>query len=396
MSDINISIPSILGLPPEGFSGIPVNALRNNAFPIARITPCTSAATFGATVFEAVPAWDKYLEILNLHGYDYSGSGDYLEIAFQAENFPSDSFSNEYSQSFLESATQVVGSVISDTAQMSGDPSKILDELQNADIANSGALIGSARNTLEKGMTNLSNNSSQAMKNIGTTMAAMASGGRIDFPMVWKNSSFTPSYSMTIRLFNPMPGSESSTQRYIIGPLAALMILSCPQSADGNTIKWPFLHRIEIPGISNVIPAFISNVAVIKGGDQQQIAWNQRLGVVDVRIDFGSLFNSLIIETNEDSMYEFGEKRPTLNNYLNAMATEKTLESIEMAPELFSSLNDSIFSSSGSMLALDATTKNISSKLTNPSSIASDVENTINQRVSQELSNISNNINWTV
>jgi hypothetical protein len=78
------------------------------------------------------------------------------------------------------------------------------------------------------------------------------------------------------------------------------------------------------------------------------------------------------------------------------MATEKPLESIEMAPELFSSLNDSIFSSSGSLLALDSTTKNISSKLTNPSSIASDVENTINQRVSQELSNISNNINWTV
>jgi len=394
MSDINISIPSILGLPPEGFSGIPVNALRNNAFPIAKITPCTSAATFGATVFEAVPAWDKYLEILNLHGYDYSGDGDYLSVCFQADAFPSDSFSNEYSQSFLENATQMVGSTISDLAQMSGNPNAIMDELQNADIGGSGALIGSARTAVEKGMTGLSNNSSQMAKNIGSTLAGMATGGKIDFPMVWKNSSFTPSYSMTIRLYNPSPGSESSTHKFIVGPIAALMILSCPQSEDGNVIKWPFLHRIEIPGISNVIPAFISNVAVIKGGDQQQIAWNQRLGVVDVRIDFGSLFSSLIIETNEDSMYEFGEKRPTLNNYLNAMSTEKPLESIEMIAEVFSNENDSSFSSSGPMLALDSTTKNTNSRLTNPSSIANDNENIVNQRVSPELIDVSNNIEW--
>ncbi len=396
MSDTKITIPSILGLPPDGFSGIPVNALRNNAFPIAKITPCTSVATMGATVFEAEPAWEKYLEILSLHGYEYSGDGDYLSVVFQADNFPADSFSNEYSQSFLEAATQMVGSTISDLAQIAGDPSKVTDELQAADIAGSGHIIGSVRETMSKGMNNITNNSSQMMKNIGSTMLAMATGGKIDFPMVWKNSSFTPSYSMTIRLYNPSPASEESTQKYIIGPIAALMILSCPQSEDGNVIKWPFLHRIEIPGISNVIPAFISNVSVIKGGDQQQIAWNQRLGIVDIKIDFGSIFNSLIIETNEDSMYEFGEKRPTLNNYLNAMSTEKTLESIEMTADLFSDMGGINFSSSGPLLALDATTKNMQSRLSNPSSIASDVENSVNSRVSQQLSNISNNINWTV
>lgn len=408
MGDIGISIPSILGLPPESFAEIPTNALKNNAFPIAKITPCESRATYGATVFEAEPAWGKYKEILALHGYDYSGEGDYLTVCFQADNFPSDSFQNEYGQSFLESATQMVGSNISDLAQMVGDPKKVVNDIRNSDLPGS-SVVGAASDAITNAQAKVQNSDSQMLKNIGSTVTAMATGGRVDFPMVWKNSSFTPSYSMTIRLYNPSPASEEMTQKYIVGPLAALMILSCPQSEDGNIMKWPFLHRIEIPGISNIIPAFISNVSVIKGGDQQQIAWNQRLGIVDVRIDFGSLFNSMIIETKEESMYKFGEKRPTLSNYLNAMSTEKPLETIEMTAEIFSSLNNGVnfsgmpkspsipsINSIGNIskllnnpIAANANSfRNISSQFPNPTSSANSIGN-----IASMISNPSTMIN---
>ncbi|MCK5601514.1 hypothetical protein KAR91_06595, partial [Candidatus Pacearchaeota archaeon] len=139
----------------------------------------------------------------------------------------------------------------------------------------------------------------------------------VDFPQVWKNSGYTPSYTMTVRLYNPNPASLTATQKYIIGPLAALMLLGLPRSKDGSTYNWPFLHQIRAPGIYNLNPAFIQNVAVIKGGDQQSIAWNQRLAMVDVRIDFGSLYNSILAGEEYDS-----EMRPTLRNYLAAMEEE--------------------------------------------------------------------------
>jgi len=340
MGVTSISIPDVLGLPPEAFDCNPSKALRNNAFPIARITPCTSQATMGATVFTAEPAWGKFIEILQLHGYDYSSSGrGFLSVCFQADNFPADNFQNTYDQSFLEKATSMVSSGVSDIAQMVGNPmdfgADVSESLKGTKLSFAGDALAEAMGVASGFTKNLSNSSSPLAKNLANTVVAMASGGRVDFPMVWKNSSFTPSYSMTIRLYNPNPGNEQSTQKYIIGPLAALLILGCPQSQDGTVIKWPFLHKIDIPGIANVTPAFISNVSVIKGGDQQSIAWNQRLGIVDVRIDFGSLFNSMIIETDADGMNKFGDKRPTLHNYLSAMATEKKVETMVGTSDMF-------------------------------------------------------------
>jgi hypothetical protein len=96
------------------------------------------------------------------------------------------------------------------------------------------------------------------------------------------------------------------------------MLLATPLSDDGNTYSWPFIHRIEAPGIYDLDPAYISNITIIKGGDQQQIGQNQALSMVDVRIDFGSLFSSMLA-TNQP----VAKSRPTLKKYLQGMETTK-------------------------------------------------------------------------
>ncbi len=145
----------------------------------------------------------------------------------------------------------------------------------------------------------------------------LAAGARIDFPQVWKTSSFTPSYTMTVRLYNPNPKSALSTDQYIIGPIAAIMLLGTPISEDGATYNWPFLHRVKATGIYDLDPAFIGGITIIKGGDQQSIAYNQRLAMVDVRIDFGSLYNTMVASNSANPA------RPTLKKYLNAMKGER-------------------------------------------------------------------------
>ena len=132
--------------------------------------------------------------------------------------------------------------------------------------------------------------------------------------MVWKSSGFQPSYTLTVRLYNPDPGSRESTHKFITGPLAAIMLLGIPISTDTITFSWPFIHRIFSPGIYDLDPAFISNITVIKGGDQQQISYKQRLGIVDVRIDFGSLFSTMLATKGNPS------NRPTLKKYLEGIS----------------------------------------------------------------------------
>jgi hypothetical protein len=120
-------------------------------------------------------------------------------------------------------------------------------------------------------------------------------------------------------LYNPNPSSLEATKRWIIGPLAILLCLAIPRSDDGETYNWPFFHRIRSEGIFDLNPAVITNLTIIKGGDQQSIAWNQRLGIVDVRLDIGSLYTSMV--TEEKGM--IGDRRPTVRNYLEALKGEK-------------------------------------------------------------------------
>jgi hypothetical protein len=124
---------------------------------------------------------------------------------------------------------------------------------------------------------------------------------------------------MTIRLYNPNPQSDIATDKYIIGPIAALMLLGTPISDDGATYNWPFLHKVRATGIYDLDPAYIGGITIIKGGDQQSIAYNQRLGMVDVRIDFGSLYNTMVASNSANPA------RPTLKKYLNVMRGARTI-----------------------------------------------------------------------
>jgi hypothetical protein len=158
---------------------------------------------------------------------------------------------------------------------------------------------------------------------MGKTMGAILAGARLDFPYVWKNSSYTPTYNFTIRLYNPNPKSKWATRKYIIGPLAALLLLALPITDEGSVYRWPFIHKIVCPGIFELKAACISNITVVKGGDQNQIGFNQRLAMVDVRFEIGSLYRSVL--AGKDTK-EMDEKRPTLTNYLKNLEDENTIK----------------------------------------------------------------------
>ena len=320
----NIKLPSIIGLPPIGET---TASLIQSSMPRLKITPCTTKFKLGMDIFQLVNATKDYNKILNSLGY--SLEGNYLDVAFLADNFPSDTFSNEYGASFLNKITDVASQGAGDLSQIFGVRSagQAADQISKFINTAGKEFGGSVGNTLSgvgemmgKGVSKGRDFLSKVQKGGGFTGAAagmarltssMLTGGRIDFPQVWKNSGFAPSYTITVRLYNPSPGNPSTTRAHIIGPLTALLLLAIPQSEDGDTYKWPFVHRIECPGLYNLKTAFISNISIIKGGDQQQISLKQTMGMVDVRIEFGSLFGSMLTYSGSNSL-----ERPTLRNYI--------------------------------------------------------------------------------
>jgi len=337
------TIDYIIGLPPgnlidEAMQGRSQTVMENS-MPIVKIYPGIPSFTKGLNLFKRSPAYTfdndsiskknmSYLSLLNSHDFDLAQPGSAntstskegcLILAYQADSFPSDSFSNEYGENFLQSLTNVGSDAASSLAQIRGgrNMGELFDSATGS-IKGMGKWGEQIGDYLHKG----GNFAGKMMRNLLPSsmtggidvVSSLMAGSRLDFPMVWKGSGFQPSYTLTVRLYNPNPSSEASTRKYIAAPIAAIMLLGIPISDDGITYSWPFIHKIVSPGIYNLDPAFISNITVIKGGDQQQIAYNQRLGIVDVRIDFGSLFSSMLATSNNSS----AKKRPTLRTYLSS------------------------------------------------------------------------------
>jgi len=341
-----IVLPEIIGLPPED------NNFKNDGaktLPIIQFEPRIpdqSGMAFRLKPYFKVfrdahpdpnqkPPIPSYLEILGKYGYtfDIRKNTTGLKCAYIADSFPTDNFTNEYSESFLNTLARGTSRVGAELSQTFGATEatelykKVSEKLKNneykllewtgdvMDVAGTGLgkIIGGLSSLAEKGGLGFVNTFfSEANK--------LLAGGRLDFPKIWSGCNFEPSYSVTIRLFNPDPSDIETTKKYIIGPIASILILALPIKNRGSeTYRWPFFNRIHSPGIFDLRAGVITNVTVIKGGEQHQIAFNQRLGMVDIRVDFSDLYNSMITTVDE----ELNEERPTLKNYLEAMEGSK-------------------------------------------------------------------------
>lgn len=323
----------IFGLPPSTHIS---DEMIINSMPILEIVPCKPHFESGLTLFRVDPDKEAFLKVLKNHGFTTDIP---IKVAFLADNFPTDSFTNDYGETFLQKFTDVASQGMSQLAQITGattglqggeniakaiiETGESMEGMIGTGIKAVGETGAGAFRGLKSLQTQLANSESQLARSVGggaDIINKLIGGHRVDFPQVWRNSAFSPSYTATIRLYNPNPGSKESTKRHIIGPIAVFLCLTVPRSEDGKTYNWPFFHKIKAPGIYDLDPAVITNVSVIKGGDQQQIAYTKQLSIVDIRIDFSSLYTSLIAEEGKDTF----TNRPTVRSYLDALDNRGT------------------------------------------------------------------------
>ena len=253
-------IDYVIGLPPghldDDVTGGRSQTVMENSMPLVKIYPGVPGFTKGMSIFNRKPAFRvegdnkkalSYSNMLDAHGFVLnqpggisSGNEGCIVIAYQADSFPTDSFTNDYGENFLQGMTNVASEAAASLAQMRGarSASEVVGQAVGA-IKKQGGLVGKGGEFVE-GAGNTASALIQkilpasAMGGINVVNTLMA-GGRIDFPMVWKASTFQPSYTMTVRLYNPNPSSKKATNKYIAGPIAALMLLGIPISSDGFT-----------------------------------------------------------------------------------------------------------------------------------------------------------------
>lgn len=239
----------VFGLPPPCYTN---NEMILNSMPVLEITPGEPNFSFGLTLFtiNTLEGWTNYKSILENHGFSVTKKP--LKFAFIADNFPTDTFTNEYTETFLQKFTDVASSGLSQMVQMSGKANAVeavetygkIGTQAAKDIGgNLGGVLETISSGAQKGAAGLQKfidkskaGDTATSRLIGGGMdlvSKMLAGHRIDFPQIWSNSGYSPSYSVTIRLYNPNPGNRESTFKYIAGPLCVLLCLTVPRTLNG-------------------------------------------------------------------------------------------------------------------------------------------------------------------
>lgn len=324
-----MKVPDIIGLPPGmivphmRYAG-QLNDMIYDSMPILKISPLEPQVQGGLEYFSFIDAWNNgdvepnFVQLLGKCGIRPPNQ-NHLLVAYQQLSPFSETYTNNYGQSALMGK---LGAGVSEGwAEVMFATGGNVDNAMKQIEANGGAL-GKSVNDLYASLGGLAS-AAGVSDNAKTMIKGIVEGGKIDFPQIWKGSSWDPSYDISVRLFNPDTTQNSPVyEDECVSALAALMLFATPRSKDGHLWKWPFLCSLEVKGQIILDMAYCRSITVTKGGDDNTVGWNQRSGMIDVKMSFGTLYDVLVA-----SMENGGTNKPRLCKYLANMMTYKELKS---------------------------------------------------------------------
>lgn len=191
--------------------------------------------------------------------------GDFSSIPFylDSDTSISESFSNSTTQSMIAGLVNNISDMGREINFLMGYGGSALDIINsNADVASE---IDAAQTAIQKML-----GSGNFLSNLANHITTVAAGGRLIFPEIWADSSFSRSYTCRFKFIAPDP-SNFSVYINVIVPLLHLLALVAPQSIEKNPNGYtsPFLVRAIYKGAFNVDMGIITDMSITKGAECQ-------------------------------------------------------------------------------------------------------------------------------
>lgn len=204
-------------------------------------------------------------DIFDNHGLSkflgvYAGA---IPFYVEAETRTSDDFSNSTSQSSLASAIDGASDTARELNYLIGNVSSNIGAGNLYD-----EVMGIGGSAINQGIADLEGNLGKGniLSNIMGKLQTILSGGRMIFPEIWSESSFSRSYNITIKLVSPS-GDKLSIFYNILVPIYHLIGFVLPRNSYGQGYMSPFLVRAYYKGIFNIDMGIITDMSVSKGAD---------------------------------------------------------------------------------------------------------------------------------
>lgn len=257
----------------------------------------------------------------NLDAYDWSNytndsingvfsSKEFVAFYLDSETSISDSFSNSTSESMLASAANQVSDIGREIGFLLGTEGDKIDKIIDAETLTNG--LEGVNQTLT-GIPVVG----QLLQDLSSKLVTVMSGGKLLFPEIWNDSSFSRSYSVNLKLRSPEPDVLSW---YInIGvPICHLLAFVLPMQTKGATnqgYKSPFLIRGFYKGLFNVDMGIIDSMQFSKGNESSWTLTGLPMEV-DVSMSIKELYNAMSMTDNNGSDLSTIMDNDALLNYL--------------------------------------------------------------------------------
>lgn len=250
--------------------------------------------------------WEKYTRsgIKSIGNFGtFTSVPFYLEASGLAN--VSESFGNSTTQSMIQSTVNSASDMARELSFLLGTVGSQTGLEKIAGDADVQSNIDNIQSMLGKIM-----GKGNFLSNLTNHLTTVAAGGKLIFPEIWADSTFSRSYSCEMKFISPDPSSLSVYLNVIV-PLMHLLALVAPQTVDQNPNGYinPFLIRAIYKGYFNIDTGIITDMQVNKGAECQ---WTTE-GIptsITVSIGIKDLYNVMSVSSTESTEWKFD----TLNN----------------------------------------------------------------------------------
>lgn len=136
------------------------------------------------------------------------------------------------------------------------------------------------------------------IQKIAGSLTALLAGGRLVFPDIWSNSSFSRTYSVNMKLVSPS-GDRLSVYFNILVPLYHILALCLPKQAYQNSQGYeaPFILRCYYRGMFNIDMGMIQSLSVTKGADGE---WTKDgiPTVAEIQFEIKDMYHEMFMSQN--------------------------------------------------------------------------------------------------
>ena len=243
--------------------------------------------------------WREYTES---HISSIGDWGDYNSIPFylNTESSISENFTNGTQKSLLESSVNSISDMGKELSFLLGQSSSALgvEALRNdAEIASN---IENVQSWVNKILGH-----GNVLSNLATHLTTVVAGGKLIFPEIWSDSSFSKSYRCEFKFIAPDP-SPLSIYLNVLVPLFHLICMTCPQSVVSNPNGYtnPFIVKAIYKGFFSVDMGIITDMSVTKG---EECRWT-REGIptsMNVSIEIKDLYSAMSITPSTISNFKY-------------------------------------------------------------------------------------------